>query len=139
MTNQVKIGLPQNNRFFKCPTQVTSGMPVLIGTRAGVAQDDYQASLGGTVFCMDGSYTLTVVANSQQSPNAGEQVNQGDELFANGTLDSTTNVTYNLTIDKTNGNCPFGNYELSTAIPSGTTSTTAVVSLKFGGSGPYTP
>lgn len=139
MRNQVKIGLPQNNRWFPCPSQVTSGMPVLIGTMAAVAMDDYDSSTGGTNFCLDGDYTLTVIGQSQQSPNSVQAVNPGDELYANGTLDATTGITYNLTIDKTRGNCPFGNLT-SAAISAGVTNTAAVVRLKMGGSpGPYAP
>ena len=138
MTNQVKIGLPQNNRWFPCPTQVTSGMPVLIGTMAAVAMDDYDSSTGGTTFCFDGDYSLTVQAHSSQSPVAGQDVNPGDELYASGTLDATTGIQYSLTIDKTRGNTPFGNFVGTTKISAGVTSTSAVVRLKQGGSpGPY--
>ena len=94
-------------------------MPVLIGSIAAVAMDAYDSSTGGTTFCLDGSYSLTVIAQSQQSPVSGLKVNPGDELFANGTLDTTTNVTYDLTIDKTRGNCPFGNLDQNAAIPRG--------------------
>ncbi len=140
MINQLKIGVPQYSRFALCPSAVTSGMPVLLGTVAAVALDAYDSSLGGTVFCLDGSYSLTVIAQSTQSPVSGVQVNPGDELYASGTLDSTTNVTYNLTIDKTRGNCPFGNYEGTSPILSGVTNTAAAVRLKIGGSpGPYAP
>ena len=141
MRNQVKIGLPQNARWFPCPSAVTSGMPVLIGTMAAVAMDDYDSSTGGTNFMLDGSYNLTVIGQSTQSPNSVQAVNPGDELYASGTLDATTNITYNLTIDKTRGNCPFGNLEAPTGgIAAGVTSTTAVVRLKMGGSpGPYAP
>ena len=138
--NQVKYGLPQARRFFKCPSAVTSGMPVLIGTMAAVAIDAYDSTLLGTVFELEGSYALTVVANSSQSPVSGLQVNPGDELFASGTLDATTGVTYNLTIDKTRGNTPFGNLDQSTPILAGVTNTSAIVRLKTGGSpGPYAP
>jgi hypothetical protein len=104
---------------------------------AAVALDAYDSSTLGTTFMFDGDYALTVIAQSQQSPLSGLQVNPGDELFANGTLDTATGVTYNLTIDKTRGNCPFGNYTGPSAILSGVTNTTAPVRLKFGGSGPY--
>lgn len=137
MINQFKIGVSQNNRWYPCPSAVTSGMPVLIGTLAAVAMDAYDSSTGGTTFCLDGDYILTVIAQSTQSPVSGLQINPGDELFATGTLDSTTNVTYNLTIDKTRGNTPFGNYDGPTAILSGVTNTAAIVRLKTGGSGPY--
>lgn len=141
MRNQVKIGSPQNNRWYSCPSAVTSGMPVLIGTQAAVAMDDYDSSTGGTTFCLDGSYNLTVIGQSTQSPNSTKQINQGDEVYASGTLDGTTNITYNLTIDGTRGNCPFGNLEApSGGVTPGQTLTTAVVRLKLGGSpGPYAP
>ncbi len=137
MINQLKQGLQANNRWYPCPSAVTSGMPCLIGTLAGVAMDAYDSSTGGTTFCMDGTFSLTVIGQSTQSPVSGLQVNPGDELFASGTLDSTTNVTYNLTIDKTRGNTPFGNYDYGTVILSGVTNTAAPVRLKVGGSGPY--
>ncbi len=132
--NTAKQGTPQNNRWYACPTQVTSGMAVLIGTQAAVALDDYDSSTGGTTFQLDGSYFLTVIGQSSQSPISGLQVNPGDELFAQGTLDATTGVTYSLTIDKTRGNCPFGNYEGPGPILSGVTNTNAMVRLKVGGS-----
>jgi hypothetical protein len=137
--NQLKYGIPQNRRFFKCPSAVTAGMPVLIGTLAAVAIDAYDSTLGGTVFELAGTYGLTVIGQSTQSPVSGLQVNPGDELFASGTLDVPTGVTYNLTIDKTRGNTPFGNLDQSTAILSGVTNTNAAVRLKEGGSGPYAP
>jgi hypothetical protein len=135
--NTAKMGLNQNNRWFACPSAVTSGMPVLIGTMAAVALDAYDSSTGGTTFQIDGSYFLTVIAQSSQSPVSGLQINPGDELFAQGTLDTTTGITYSLTIDKTRGNCPFGNYEGPGPILSGATNTGAEVRLKVGGSGPY--
>ncbi len=135
--NQVKIGVPENNRWYKCPSAVTSGMPVLIGTMAGVALDAYDSSTGGTTFYLDGTYSLTVIAQSALSPISGLQVNPGDELFASGTLDTATGITYNLTIDKTRGNCPFGNLDQVEPILSGVTNTSALVRLKVGGSGPY--
>lgn len=135
--NQVKYGVPQNNRWNACPAAVTSGMPVLIGTLAAVAMDAYDSSTGGATFNLDGSYALTVIGQSTLSPVSGLQVNPGDELFATGTLDTATNVTYNLTIDKTRGNTPFGNLDQLSPILSGVTNTAAIVRLKVGGSGPY--
>jgi hypothetical protein len=117
-------------------------MPVLIGSQSGpalaaVAMDAYDSSTGGTTFCLDGSYALTVIGQSQQSPNGGLAVPPGGEIYASGTFDSTTNVTYNLTLDGTIGNTPFGKLDQPTAVASGVTSTTAIVRLKVGGSGPY--
>ena len=136
--NQVKYGVPQNNRWFACPAGITSGMPVLIGTMAAVALDAYDSSTGGTTFQLDGSYSLTVIGQSTQSPVSGLQVNPGDEIFATaGNTDATTGIGYNLTLDKTRGGVPFGNLDQTTAILSGVTNTAAIVRLKVGGSGPY--
>ncbi len=136
--NTAKMGTQENNRWYPCPTQVTSGMPVLIGTQAAVALDAYDSSTGGTTFMLDGSYFLTVIAQSTQSPVSVQQINPGDELYASGTPDATTGITYNLTIDKTRGNCPFGNYEGPGPILAGVTNTNAMIRLKTGGSpGPY--
>lgn len=112
-------------------------MPVLIGTLAAVAMDAYDSSTGGTTFCLDGSYALSVIGQSTASPVSGLQINPGDELFAAGTLDAPTGVTYSLTIDKTRGNTPFGNLDQNSPILSGVTNANAVVRLKVGGSGPY--
>lgn len=140
MINQLRQGPPTERSWFPCHSAVTSGMPVLIGTMAAVALDAYDASTGGTTFEFGGVYALTVSAASTQSPVSGLAVNPGDELYASGTLDTNTNVTYNLTIDKTRGNCPFGNYFGTTALTAGSTTTNAAVRLKLGGSpGPYAP
>lgn len=133
--NQTKYGTPQARRWYACPTAVTSGMPVLIGTLAGVALDAYDSSTGGTTFELTGDYNLTVIAQSTQSPVSGLQLNPGDELFASGTLDAPTNITYNLTIDKTRGNTPFGNWD-GPVVSFGVTAVGSV-RLKVGGSGPY--
>lgn len=122
------------------PSAVTVGMPVLVGTMSGVVIALQPIPTPGspttaTVDTGEDCYNLTVIAQSTQSPVSGLAIKVGDELFASGTYDSTTNVTYNLTIDKTRGNTPFGNS--LTAIASGVTSTSCVVRLKDGGSGPY--
>jgi hypothetical protein len=137
MTNEVKQDRPGNARFFKCPSAVTSGMACLIGTLAGVAMDAYDSSLGGTNFRFSGSFALSVTGQSQSSPNSVQQINPGQEIFASGTYDSTTDVTYNLTLDATRGNTPFGNLDQSVAVAPSATAVTAVVKLKEGGSGPY--
>ena len=140
--NEIKQGSQRSKRWFPCPSAVTSGMPVLIGAQNGpalaaVADDAYDSSTGGTTFSLDGSFSLTVIGQSSQSPVSGLQVNPGDEVYASGTFDPITNVTYGLTIDKTRGNTLFGNLDQNTAIAAGVTSTTAIVRLKYGGSGPY--
>ena len=127
--NTFKMGLNQNVRWFPCPTGITSGMPVLIGTIPAVAVDAYDSSTGGTDFWTDGSYFLTVIGQSSLSPVANLQVNPGDALYAQGTYDPVTNITYSLTIDKTNGNALFGNYDGSSPIAAGATNTYAPVRI----------
>ena len=105
MINQIHDG---KAAFFLCPSAVTAGMPVLIGDMPAVAIDAYSTVTLGTTFVFEGVYALTVIGQSTASPNSVQQINPGDQLFATGSLDATTNVTYNLTIDKTRGNIPFG-------------------------------
>lgn len=124
------------------PTAVTVGMPVLVGTLSGVvlALQPIPAGAGSfttaTIDTGDDCYNLTVIAQSTQSPVSGLALKVGDELFASGTYDATTNVTYSLTIDKTRGNVPFGN--ALDALASGLTGT-VTVRLKGNGSGAYAP
>lgn len=125
-----------DSQFFLCPSAVTSGMPCLIGKMPGVAIDAYSAALGGTVFCLKGVYALTVIGQSTQSPVSGLAIKPGDELFATGTLDATTNVMYNLTIDVTRGNIPFGAY-VGAGILSGITDTAAAVRINQSVSGSH--
>jgi len=123
------------------PSAVTVGMPILVGTLSGVvlALQPIAAGQGSfttaTVDLGEDCYNLTVIGQSSQSPNSVQAIKPGDELFASGTYDATTNVTYNLTIDKTRGNTPFGNS--LDAVGAGVTSTSCRVRLKDGGSGPY--
>lgn len=126
---------PADYPRLACPSAITSGMPVLIGNLAAVAQTAYDSRDGKASFMLVGAHILTVIGQSTQSPVSGLAVKPGDELFANGTLDVTTNITYNLTIDKTRGSMPFGNY-IGTGIASGATDTAAVVRLKVSGYGP---
>lgn len=139
MTNQLSDG---EVGFFLCPSAVTAGMPVLIGDMPAVAIDNYSTVTLGTTFCFRGVYALTVIGQSSQSPVSNLQVNPGDQLFATGTLDATTKVTYNLTIDKTRGNIPFGmfwpvNASTALVIAAGATSTTAPVKLNQDAQGPH--
>lgn len=128
MTNEVYQDRPDNAEWFPCPSTVTSGMPVLIGRRPAVALDAYDSNRGGTTFRFTGTFSLTVTGQSQQSPNTNQQINPGDRLFCNGTLDATTNVTTGLTIDATRGNIPFGSLGNDT-VTAGQVKTTALVKL----------
>lgn len=131
MTNEVYQDRPDNAEWFPCPSGVTSGMPCLIGKRPGVALDAYDSNTGGTTFRFSGTFTLTVVGASTQSPVSNIQIKPGDRIFASGTLDTVTNVTYNLTLDATRGNIPFGSlgYTSAAGVAAGQTLTTALVKL----------
>lgn len=137
MKNQFYTGTPTSRRFALCPTTVKAGDPVLIGNTddnsaiPAVALDDYQASTGGTVFLLNGTFELTVHAVSQISPAVGEAINPGDPLFASGTLDAPTNITTGLTISATDGDNPFGHLDPSgVQIASTATDTAALVLLQ---------
>ncbi len=122
------------------PSSVTVGMPVLVGTLSGVVLalqplPTPTSPTTATIDLGDDCYFLSVIGQSTLSPNSTHQINVGDELFATGTLDTTTNVTYNLTIDATRGNVPFGNS--LTQVLAGATNANCLVRLKDGGSGAY--
>ena len=122
------------------PSAVTVGMPILIGTLSGVVLALQPIPTPGsptsaTVDLGEDCYTLTVIGQSTQSPASVQTISVGQEIFATGTYDATTNVTYNLTLDGTRGNVPFGN--ALSKVASGVTSTSCVVRLKDGGSGAY--
>ena len=132
MKNQTFTGTPTSRRFAVCPTTVIGGDAVLLGSEPAVALDSYQPPAagkpGGTVFLMNGTFALTVVASSSHSPYTGKTINPGDRLYASGTLDVATNVTTGLLISATSTDTPFGYLDpSSSAIASGTTSTTAEV------------
>jgi hypothetical protein len=110
---------------FNVPTSVVSGQPLLVGTLAVVATETYLPPTGinpsGQVNCaLKGAFFLTCTAQSLLSPATNVAINQGDKLYADGgTLDSTTNVTYNFTLDKNTGGVLFGS--ALTTLVSGTT------------------
>ncbi len=122
------------------PAAVTVGMPVLVGVLSGVVLALQPIQTPGTptsatIDTGDDCYFLSVIGQSTQSPVSGLTLKPGDELFASGTYDAVTNVTYNLTIDATRGNTPFGN--TLDAVASGATAAKCRVRLKGNGSGPY--
>lgn len=131
MKNQVYTGTPTSRRFAPCPTTILAGDPVLIGDIPAVALNDYQSVTGGTVFLLNGSFTLTVVAVTQISPAVGAAMKPGDNVYAVGTLDSTTNITYDLTLSATTGDTFFGRLDPSgSGISSAATDTEAIVILE---------
>jgi predicted RecA/RadA family phage recombinase len=134
MINQVFTGTPTNSRFALCPASIVAGQPVLLGTIAAVALNSYSAATGGATFYLNGSFSLTVIGQSAESPQTTHQINPGDKLYATGTLDTSTNVTYNLTIDANSGNSEFGRFDPNNDghIAAGATNTQAIVQLVTG-------
>lgn len=131
MKNQVYTGTPTSRRFKACPTTIVSGDPVLIGTTPAVALDDYQAVTGGTTFLLGGSFALTVIGQTTESPSTPAAIKPGDKLYATGTLDVATNITHSLTIDANSSNTEFGTLDpTAVAVGSGATDTAAIVRLK---------
>ena len=130
MLNELRQDRAGDARFYLCPTTVLAGDLVLIGALPGVAIDSYSSKSGGTVFRIAGTFALTVIAATVVSPVTGSQVNQGDKIYATGTLDSPTNVTHGLTLSKAGGGTLVGSYDDPNPITSGATSTSAAVKLK---------
>ncbi len=132
MKNQVYQGTPTSRRFALCPTGIVAGQPVLLGTQPAVALDSYQSNLGGTTFDTGGSFTLTVIGRSQVSPQVGAAIKPGGSVYATGTLDSTTNVTYDLELNAVTSGTLFGMIDPSytAGVGSGVTDTAATVRVK---------
>lgn len=132
MKNQVILSTPGTQRQAKCPITVKAGDPVLLGTDPAVAINDYESVYGGTTFELTGSYILTVIGRSTESPVVAAVINPGDKIYAVGTLDSATNVTTGLTLDKNSATgVLFGTLDpqYQTAVGSGLTDTAAWVRL----------
>lgn len=100
MKNQVILSTPGTQRgTVPCPITVKAGDAVLLGKIPAVAINDYQSEYGGTSFETTGSYVLTVIGKSSESPSVGAAIGAGGKIYAVGTLDATTNVTTGLTLD----------------------------------------
>lgn len=131
--NERRQDRPADARFFKCPSTVKAGDPVLIGKLAGVALDDYSVTLLGTVFRLAGSHDLSVSAVSVISPQSGADINPGDKIFADGgSTDSATNVTTGFTLDANSSGVYFGNLDQTTKLA---TTVTGTVTVKLKESG----
>lgn len=133
-TNQAISG-PVFEINVPVPAAVTVGMPVLVGKLSGVvlALQPLPTPLSPTTATIDmgrDAYNLAVVAATVESPLTGSAIKPGDQIYASGTLDSVTNVTYNLTLDKASGGTYFGN--ALDAVASGL-SATIRVRLKMNG------
>jgi hypothetical protein len=132
MKNQVLLGTPTSPRFAACPITVLAGDPVLIGKIPAVALNNYNADTGGTTFYVNGTFLLTVIGRSSESPVVTAGIKPGDNIYAVGTLDATTNVTTGLTLDaNSSSGTLFGKLDpqVGTAITAGSTDTACAVRL----------
>ena len=130
MKNQVYQGTPTSPRFVACPSTVKAGDLVLVGVEPACARNDYQAISGGATFYFNGTFTGTVIGSSSHSPYTGAAIGPGDELFASGSKDGTTNVTTGLLITVTTTDIPFGHLDPDgPGIGSGATNTAANISI----------
>ena len=136
MINQQFPGTPTSRRFVTMPASpaIVAGEPLLIGVMPCVALDSYQTATGGATCLFGGSFALTVVgASDEASPPTGATIKPGDQLYASGTKDATTNVTYGLTINVDTSKTKFGHLDpQQTNVASGTTNTAAIVALVYG-------
>lgn len=139
MINQQNTGTQTSRRAVQVPAYTTvaiaPGTPLLVGGIPCVALDSNQYAVGApSVTCLfGGSFTLTVIGQSAESPVSTHAVNPGDKIYATGTLDSTTNVTYNLTLDVNSSNTFFGYLDpQSPKITAGSTDASASVLLPMG-------
>lgn len=133
MKNQVYQGTPTSPRFLACPSTVKAGDLVLVGTEPACALNDYQSISGGATFYFTGTFAGTVIGSSSHSPYTGAAIGPGAQLYASGTLDSTTNVTTGLLITVTTTDTPFGHLDPSgPGVGSGATNTAANIQIAVG-------
>ena len=139
MINQQNTGTQTSRRPVLLPAYTTvviaPGTPLLIGALPCVALDGNEYANGApSVVCLfGGSFDLTVIGQSAESPVSTHKINPGDKIYATGTLDTATNVTYNLTLDANSGNTLFGSLDpQSPSIAAGATDTAASVLLTAG-------
>ena len=132
MTNQVFTGTPTSRRFVTMPAtaNILAGQPLLIGKEPFFSLDNYQSNVGGATGLFNGSFTTTVIGQTSESPVVTAAINPGDTLYAIGTKDTATNVTYGLTIDANSSNTPFGHLDpASSVVGAGITLTSAIVQI----------
>ncbi len=114
---------------------IPPGTPLLVGSLPCVTLDGNQFAVGApSVVCLfGGSFDLSVIGQTAESPQTTHAIKPGDKLYAVGTLDSATNVTYGLTIDANSGNTFFGYLDpQSPGISAGATDANASVLLTNG-------
>lgn len=137
MINQVYTGTPTSRRFVELPAAMLAspssypgGTPILIGKEPCFMLDQPQLNLGGCTCLFNGTFATTIIARSVESPVTTLAINPGDPLYASGTKDTATNVTYGLTIDANSGNTPFGHADPTYAgLAAGLTDTAGLVQI----------
>jgi len=130
MLNEIFQDRPGNARFYACPSTVVAGDPVLVGAiLPGVALETYNATKGGAVIRLSGTYALTAIAATVVSPVTGSELKEGEWVYATGTTDATTGMMTGLTLSKASAGVKFGTYDSPTSVASGVTSTSARIKL----------
>lgn len=139
MINQNLTGTATSRRSVLLPANsivtIAPGTLILVGSLPCVTLDGNQFAVGApNVDCLfGGSFGLTVIGQSAESPVTTHAIKPGDKLYAVGTLDTATNVTYNLTIDANSSNTQVGYLDpQSPGINAGATDTNASVLLIHG-------
>lgn len=139
MINQKNTGSPTSRRSVQLPASTTvviaPGTPLLIGGLPCVTLDGNQFAVGApNVVCLfGGSFDLPVIGQSAESPVTTHQIKPGDKIYATGTLDTATNVTYSLTLDANSSNTFFGYLDpQAVAVAAGATDANASVLLTNG-------
>lgn len=86
-------------------SHIMSGVAVEAQTAANSTGPPYDNNSGYLTVDFEGSYGLTVVAETLGSPSAGAQINPGDAVYASGgTYDPTSGITYGFVLCRdTNG------------------------------------
>ncbi len=132
MKNQVILSTPGTQRQAACPITVKAGDAVLLGKIPAVAINDYESIYAGTTFETNGTYVLTVIGRTSESPVVAAAIKPGEKIYAVGTLDSATDVTTGLTLDANSATGTFFGTldpQYQTSVGSGLTDAAAWVRL----------
>lgn len=133
MKNQLFTGTQTSPRFAKCPSNIKPGDMVLIGKLPACSLNGYQANEGGGTFYFNGTFQAPVAASSSHSPLTPAALKPGDPLYASGTYDATTNVTYALFISGTTTDTPFGELDASFSAGIGAGVVNTFAPIRIGG------
>jgi hypothetical protein len=131
--NQLYTGTPTSRRQVTLPNvsalqSPNGGVPILVGAKAGVTLDSYQAIVTGATVLFSGTFNLSVTGSSSDSPVVGLALNPGDPVYAHGTKDNATNVTYSLVLNGNSSDTLFGHIDpTGPGVGSGLTAIVGVV------------